>query len=195
MNKYKVIAICGKSASGKDTYLQQMLNHLGDKAHEIISHTTRPPREGEVDGKNYYFITVEDFTTKLANNEMLEWATYRNWCYGTAIQALNKDKINIGVFNRKGIEFLSKRKDIDLFVILMLAGGKTRLLRSLNREEFPDVDEIVWRYQADEEEWKEFKNFHFMLNNEGQGIDPQRSAAITDRILEEAEGVWAKEVN
>lgn len=195
MNKYKVIAICGKSASGKDTYLQQMLNHLGDKVHEIISHTTRPPREGEVDGKNYYFITEEDFIIKLANNEMLEWATYRNWCYGTAIEALNKNKINIGVFNRKGIESLSKREDIDLFVVLMLAGSKTRLLRSLNREEFPDVDEIVRRYQADEEEWKEFKNFHFMLGNEGQGVDPMRAAAITDRILEEAKCVWAKEAN
>ena len=192
MNKYRVIAICGKSASGKDTYLQQMLNHLGDKVHEIISHTTRPPREGEVNGKNYYFITEENFTTKLANNEMLEWATYRNWYYGTAIEALNKDKINIGVFNRKGIESLSKREDIDLFVVLMLAGGKTRLLRSLNREEFPDVDEIVRRYQADEEEWKEFKNFHFILCNEGQGIDPKRSAAITDCIVEEAKCLWAK---
>lgn len=195
MNKYKVIAICGKSASGKDTYLQQMLNHLGDKVHEIISHTTRPPRAGEVDGKNYYFTTEEDFTIKLANNEILEWATYRDWYYGTAIEALNKDKINIGVFNRKGIEFLSKSEDVDLFVVLMLAGGKTRLLRSLNREEFPDVDEIVRRYQADEEEWKGFKNFHFMLSNEGQGIDTKRAAAITDCILEEAESVWAKEAN
>lgn len=195
MNKYKVIAICGKSASGKDTYLQQVLNYLGDKVHEIISHTTRPPREGEIDGENYYFITEEDFTTKLANNEMLEWTTYRNWYYGTAIEALDKDKINIGVFNRKGIDSLSNRENIDLFVVLMLAGGKTRLLRSLNREEFPDVDEIVRRYQADEEEWKDFKGFHFVLSNEGQGVDPKRCTSVTDRILEEAECLWAKGAN
>ena len=62
MSKYKVIAICGKSAAGKDTLLQAMLNVLGNEVHEIISHTTRPPREGEVEGKNYYFTTIVEFS-------------------------------------------------------------------------------------------------------------------------------------
>lgn len=195
MNKYRVIAICGKSAAGKDTYLQQALGYLGDKAHEIISHTTRPPREKEVDGKNYYFITEEEFTTKLTHNEMLEWAMYRDWYYGTAIESLDKNKINFGVFNRKGIESLTKREDIDLFVILMVADNKARLLRSLNREEFPDVAEIVRRYQADEEEWKNFKDYHFILSNDGQGVDPKRVTTVTDRVIEEAKRFWAKEAN
>ena len=64
MNKYRIIAICGKSAAGKDTMLQGMLEAMGDSVHEVISHTTRPPREGEVDGKNYYFISRTDFAHK-----------------------------------------------------------------------------------------------------------------------------------
>ena len=195
MNKYKVIAICGKSASGKDTYLQKVLEYLGDKVHEIVSHTTRPPREGEIDGKNYYFVSDYIFTLKEMKNEMLEVAGYREWRYGTAIDSLSKDKINIGVFNRKGIDSLANREDIDLFVVLVIADGKTRLLRSLHRENSPDVDEIVRRYQADEKEWKDFKNFHFILSNEGQGIDPKRVIAVTDHILEEAQQLWAKQTN
>ena len=194
MNKYKVIAICGKSASGKDTWLQLMLQHLKEQVHESISHTTRPPREGEVNGKNYYFITTEDFLIKLNNNQMLEWATYRDWYYGTAIDALDENKINIGVFNRKGVESLSKREDIDLFVVYVFANDKTRLLRSLNREEFPDVAEIVRRYQADEAEWKDFKDYNFLLGNESE-IAPESASWLIDRIVEEAKRIWAKEAN
>ena len=54
MNKYKIIAICGKSASGKDTLLRMIMNNTA--LHEIVSCTTRPPREGEVNGKNYHHI-------------------------------------------------------------------------------------------------------------------------------------------
>ena len=194
MNKYKVIAISGKSAVGKDTWLQLMLQHLKNQVHESISHTTRPPREGEVNGKNYYFITTEDFLTKLNNNQMLEWATYRDWYYGTAVDALDKNKINVGVFNRKGVESLSKREDIDLFVVYVFADDKTRLLRSLNREEFPDVAEIVRRYQADEAEWKDFKGYNFLLGNESE-IAPESASWLIDRIIEEAKRVWAKEAN
>ena len=61
MNKYKVVAICGKSAAGKDTFLQEILKLNKGSFHEIVSCTTRPPREGEVHGKNYYFISEEQF--------------------------------------------------------------------------------------------------------------------------------------
>ena len=54
--KIKVIAICGKSAAGKDTLLQEILKLNRPDVHEIISCTTRPPREGEAHGKNYYFL-------------------------------------------------------------------------------------------------------------------------------------------
>ena len=196
MNKYKVIAICGKSAAGKDTMLQSMLETMGDNAHEVISHTTRPPREGEVDGKNYYFISRTDFAHKGMRGEMLETAMYRDWHYGTAIDALDKSKINIGVFNRKGIESLLRKDDIlDVYVVYMLASDKQRLLRSLNRETDPDVKEIVRRYLADEEEWQDFHSYNFILTNDGQGVDPKRTAKVTERIIEEAELLWARETN
>ena len=197
MNKYKLIAICGKSAVGKDTMLQGMIEALSDeKVHEVISHTTRPPREGEIDGKNYYFVSRVDFIDKMMQGEMLETAKYRDWHYGTAIDALDKNKINIGVFNPRGIESLLKKDDIlDVYIVYMLASDKQRLLRSLNREENPDVAEIVRRYLADEEEWQDFHCYNFILINDGQGVNPRRIAQVTGRITEDAERLWAKEAN
>ena len=60
MKKYKIVAICGKAGAGKDALLQALLRAYPE-AHEIISYTTRPPRDYEVDGKNYHFITKEQF--------------------------------------------------------------------------------------------------------------------------------------
>lgn len=196
MSKYKVIAICGKSAAGKDTLLQTMLNVLGDEVHEIISHTTRPPREGEVEGKNYYFTTDDIFMRKIWHNEMLETAKYRNWWYGTAIDALEEDKINIGVFNRKGLDSLKNYKgDLDLYVVYVIADDKVRLLRSLHREEHPDVAEIVRRYQADEEEWRGYVGANFIVENSGDGIGYDRKVDITNHIIADATQHWANEAN
>ena len=196
MSKYKVMAICGKSAAGKDTLLQGMLKVVGDNAHEIISHTTRPPREGEINGKNYHFINDDEFLRKIWHNEMLETAKYRNWWYGTALDSLSENKINIGVFNRKGLESLKNYKgDLDIYIVQVLASDKVRLLRALNREENPDVAEIVRRYQADEEEWKGYTGANFFVNNDSQDITSTEMSAMTALIIAGAAQHWAKEVN
>lgn len=57
MNKYKIVAIMGKAGAGKDTLLRECLALDPNKLHEIISCTTRPPREGEREGVNYYYLT------------------------------------------------------------------------------------------------------------------------------------------
>ena len=64
MKKYKIIALIGEAGSGKDTILRSILKK-GFSYHEIISCTTRPPREGEKEGVNYYYLTIEEFENKL----------------------------------------------------------------------------------------------------------------------------------
>ena len=196
MNKYKIIAICGKSAAGKDTLLQYMKNLKG--THEIISCTTRPEREGEIDGVNYHFRSPGEFLRLELEGQMLETSDFREWHYGTPLWSLKKSAINIGVFNPKGIESLMEDKRVELYVVQVIASDKTRLLRSLHREKNPNVDEIVRRYMTDKKDFEDFSTFYepdFIVENEGQGIDPKKAGAIGERILDEARRAWANPVN
>ena len=82
MNKGKVIVVSGPSGVGKGTVVKELIGSNKDCALSV-SATTRSPREGEAHGVNYFFITKEEFTQKINNNEMLEYAEYCSNFYGT----------------------------------------------------------------------------------------------------------------
>ena len=174
MNKIKIIALCGMAGSGKDTILKNVLKTY-PQLHEIVSCTTRPPREGEINGKNYYFISNEEFAQKMYNMEMLECTVFNDWCYGTPLSSLDKNKVNIGVFNLDGLEILLEDSRLDLTIFFVDAPKKTRLLRQLNRENNPDVDEIIRRYQTDEHDFKHIdfrlKEYIYLFNITPQDIE------------------------
>ena len=153
---YKIVAIAGKAGSGKDTLLQAIMKQNQGQLHEIISCTTRPPREGEQDGVNYHFITSEQFEEQLLEGEMIEATVFRGWCYGTSINHLDENKINVGVFNPSGIDILLDIPVVKLFIVYVTADDKIRVMRQLLREEHPDVAEIVRRYSTDEEDFISF---------------------------------------
>lgn len=165
MKKIKILAICGKAGAGKDTLLRLIVDNF--KIHEIISCTTRPMREGEKEGINYYYLTKEDFTKKVMNDEMLECTEFNNWFYGTMKQGLDLEGWNIGVFNPEGIEVLEDNPDVDVRTIYIDVPGKERLIRQLNREENPNIDEIIRRYYADERDFRFLADrfSYYMINN------------------------------
>lgn len=151
---YKIIVLMGKAGSGKDTLMQAILQASPD-LHSIVSCTTRPPREGEIEGKNYYFLTHEEFAERLANGRMIEATIFNDWCYGTCLDHMREDKINIGVYSPEGVDILCSIPGIEVYPIFIDASHKTRLLRQLNRENDPDVYEIVRRFHADEEDFSD----------------------------------------
>lgn len=177
MNKYRIIALYGESASGKDTFLQKALEYFKD-LHKIVSSTTRPPRDGEEDGIAYHFLTNEEFARQVIDCSMFEAASFRGWYYGTNINDLNEDKINIGVFNTSSLDIILKDKRFEVIPIYFKASPKVRLIRALERETNPDVNEIIRRYQTDQKDFEEFFIEHpdlpsYEFSNEIEGcMDP-----------------------
>ena len=89
-----LVVVSGPSGAGKGTIcnlLREKMPALGYS----ISATTRQPRVGEVDGKNYFFKTVEQFKTMIAQNELLEYAQVYDNFYGTPRQFV-MDQLNTG---------------------------------------------------------------------------------------------------
>jgi guanylate kinase len=162
--KYKIVALMGKAGSGKDTILNKIIELDKDKKfNKIVSYTTRPPRQKEKDGEDYFFISAEEFAHKLLNDQMLEATIFKNWCYGTGYDCLMPDKINIGIFNPSGIEILEKEKDVELTIFYIKTKDKDRIIRQLNREKDPDIEEIFRRYKTDEADFIDIDEFPYVI--------------------------------
>ncbi|MCW9712798.1 guanylate kinase [Aliifodinibius salicampi] len=88
-NRGKVIIIVAPSGAGKTTLAKRLL-----KEHPSIrfsvSATTRPPREGEKNGEDYYFLTDEEFKRRIKKGHFLEWETYNGNRYGTLQSEVDK---------------------------------------------------------------------------------------------------------
>jgi len=83
MPEGKAVIISAPSGAGKSTIIRHLLDS-GLNLEFSVSATTRQPREGEKDGVDYYFLTVEEFKNKIRNGEFVEWEeVYENHFYGT----------------------------------------------------------------------------------------------------------------
>jgi guanylate kinase len=82
MARGKVFVITGPSGVGKGTLIKELLKRVPD-LELSVSATTRAPREGEIDGRDYHFLTPEQFEQRKEENDFLEFATYSGNRYGT----------------------------------------------------------------------------------------------------------------
>ena len=85
MQKQKgvLFVISGPSGVGKGTINKMLFDEFDGHVAFSVSATTRGPREGEIDGTHYFFISRQEFENRVANNEFLEHAEYAGNCYGT----------------------------------------------------------------------------------------------------------------
>lgn len=157
--KTKIIAIAGKSASGKSV-LCNGLCARHPSLHRIVQNSTRPKRSYEVDGKDYNFLTKKEFR----KDTYLEKVNFNHWRYGTPITSIEDGQINIGVFSPKAIRRLrrkAKKFNYDLDIFFLDRDDKKRLLSQLSRDDLVDVKEVIRRYGTDE---RDFKNFKIKFN-------------------------------
>jgi len=82
MNKGKLIIISAPSGCGKGTVVKQLMSR-SDNYRFSVSATTRQPRNGEIDGKDYFFVSRERFMEMVEDDAFLEHAIYASACYGT----------------------------------------------------------------------------------------------------------------
>ncbi len=93
LKKGKLVVISGPSGVGKSTIVTQLLERTG--VGFSVSATTRQPRPGEIDGRDYKFVTKQQFQQMIANEQLLEWAEVFGQLYGTPAGPV-KDAIEAG---------------------------------------------------------------------------------------------------
>lgn len=117
-----LVVFSGPSGAGKDTVLKRLM----EKEPGIrlsVSATTRAPREGEVDGKDYHFLTRARFDELVANDKMLEHAEYCGNCYGTPSEPIEKWQaegcdVILEIEVQGGAQIKAKRPDcVSIFVL------------------------------------------------------------------------------
>ncbi len=88
-DKFNIIVVSGPSGSGKSTLVNRLLSEEQDIAF-AVSHTTRPKRDNEINGKHYYFVNETKFKEMIANNEFIEWAEVYRQFYGTSLAEIER---------------------------------------------------------------------------------------------------------
>lgn len=88
--KGNILVISGPSGSGKSSLMKEVLKEMED-SYFSISTTTREPREGEIDGLNYHFVSREEFENDIEEGYFLEWAKVHDNYYGTSLKPILKE--------------------------------------------------------------------------------------------------------
>lgn len=152
------LVLVGKAASGKD----HLKNRLKKKGFKVgISHTTRPAREGEVDGVDYHFTDEYKFTEMVGNDEFVEYMEFNGWLYGQTIEDFDQSEVMI--MSKDGLAILPLKYRKQCVVIYLNIDCKTRVKRLNERDDSNDL--VARRLFADEEQFKDFKDFDILLTN------------------------------
>lgn len=166
VNKFmgKIFYVMGKSASGKDT-VYKMIQERFKEIKTVVLYTTRPKRDGERDGVEYYFTSIENMESLKESGKIIEARTYDTiygpWIYFTVDDGQfdldNNNYIMIGTLESYTgmMEYFGKDKIIPIYIYV---DDSIRLQRALDREKsqkHPKYKELCRRYLADEEDFKE----------------------------------------
>lgn len=158
-----IIVLMGPSGSGKST-IEKELENFGIK--RIVSCTTRTPREGEIDGVDYHFMSFEDFMELVGNKKFAEYRGYsNNRFYGTLIESYKSDNweslnLKVVTVTPAGYRNLIKRLECEkfmeedtIFSVLIDAPLSVRMKRYIDRcgekFNFSDKDELCTRVERD----------------------------------------------
>ena len=163
----KIFLLMGKSTSGKDTIYNVLIRNEEFSLKKVVPYTTRPMRDGEIDGIQYFFKSEEQYQKLKDEKKIIEERTYHTnygpWRYFTAddgqIDLTAGNYLMIGTIESYCYirDYFGKDK---VEPILIDVDAKIRLERAMKREEkqeHPKYDEMCRRFLADEEDFSETK--------------------------------------
>lgn len=163
----KIFLLMGKSTSGKDTIYKKLISERNLSLKKVVPYTTRPMRDGETDGVQYFFKDEEGYKALKDQGSIIEERTYHTkcgeWIYFTAddgqIDLSEGNYLVIGTLESYCYfrDYFGKENVIP---ILIDVEARIRLKRAMHREdkqEHPRYDEMCRRFLADEEDFSEDK--------------------------------------
>ena len=159
MRNHKRIILVGKAASGKD-HLRKRFESRGFKY--AVSYTTRPPREGEIDGKDYIFISDDEAKVLIESGFFYEYVIFNGWVYGTSVTQFHTD--DLFIMTPAGISHIKPEDRLTSFIIYTDIEMSTRMIRLANRN-MPG-DSMDRRIEADEVDFMEFNDYDLRITNE-----------------------------
>lgn len=181
-----IVILVGGSASGKTTLAHDLQKFEGFS--QIITYTTRPPRDGEQDGVDYHFVTDEKFNEMIENNEFVEYANYRGWLYGTAISSKIDEDVVI-VLTPAGARAFRKfaekhpELELDLFVIYLMVDRRSRLAKLLERGD--DIEEAYRRSLSDVGQFDAFeREADYIMHNDEYRLSPDSVYGWVANVIE-----------
>lgn len=162
----KRIILVGKGGSGKD-HARKILEDKGFRY--CVSHTTRPPRDGEIQGKDYHFISKDAAAHHFAAKGLFyEYVIFNEWVYGTTKEEFLKS--NLFIMTPSGIAKLLPEDRMESLIVYLDINEEIRRFRLLGRR---DADTVERRLKADDGDFENFKDFDHRITDPEFSIDEE----------------------
>lgn len=150
-----MLVLIGKTCSGKDTIANELIRNYGYK--KLVTYTTRPMRDGEIQDVTYHFISTDEFIEKIRAGFFAEWKDYVTnsglWYYGTALKDCEAaSDNNVSILTPSGVRDLRKY-NVKTSVFYIQSDLNTTRQRLYSRGD--DTAEIERRIMADLEDFKD----------------------------------------
>ena len=181
-SKGDLIIISGTTCAGKGTVIKKLLANHNDIVLST-SYTSRPKRESEVDGVDYYFVSKEEFERKIKNNDFLEYAQvqYRAY-YGTPKKEV-LDLLDSGKDVILEIDVQGAKQIKDLYpstiLIFIMAPSMREVKRRIMMRGDENIDQIISRFKVAYNEINQINNYNYVVVND----DLDTAVAKVEAIL------------
>tara|TARA_B100000963_G_scaffold359993_1_gene389179 strand:+ start:2331 stop:2918 length:588 start_codon:yes stop_codon:yes gene_type:complete len=162
-----LLILSSPSGAGKTT-LTKKIQQKYQNFKISVSHTTRPPRDNEVDGVDYHFVTKKKFEDLIKNNSFYEHAEIFGNYYGTLksnVDKLIKNNDLLFDIDWQGTKQLSKFKNLNLVKIYLTTDNKEELKKRLIKRNQNSAQEVEKRFNSFDEDIKHWNDYDYVIIN------------------------------